>query len=84
MWQDLYPGVDYALSRQGDQLRIEGSLSFSAHPKMNQAWADDVTLSLYLLDDQGVVQSYFELAHASAPGSMTAFRSVRICLSAKR
>ena len=55
--------VDYSLARQGEQLRIEGTLSFSANPRMDQAWADDVTLSLYLLDDQGVVQSYSELAH---------------------
>ena len=63
MWQDLYRKVDYSLAWQGDQLRIESSLSFSSHPKMDQAWADDVTLSPCLLDDRGVVPSYLGLAH---------------------
>jgi hypothetical protein len=64
VWQDLYLKVDYALSRQGDMLRIEGNLSFALYPKVNLARADDVTLSLYLLDDRGIVQSYQELVRA--------------------
>jgi len=60
-WQDLYLTVDYDLSRQGDQLLIEGNMSFSLYPKLNLGWADDMALNLYLLDDQGVVQSYLEL-----------------------
>jgi hypothetical protein len=61
-WQDLYLTVDYALSRQDNRLRIEGNLSFSLFSRINLAWANDVVLSLYLLDDQGVVLSYQDIA----------------------
>jgi|GEM_PF-2019600 len=60
-WQDLYLRVDYDITRQGDQLLIEGNLSFSDYPKMNIAKVDKLTLTLYLLNDQGIVRKYLDL-----------------------
>jgi hypothetical protein len=67
-WQDRYLKIDYALSRQGDRLLIEGNLSFSLYPQLMLVWADDVTLNLYLLDDDGIVQSYLELTRVLGSG----------------
>jgi hypothetical protein len=60
-WEDLYIKVNYQLSREADMLKISGKLAFADYPQINLARFKQMVLSLYLLDDQGVVVNYAEL-----------------------
>lgn len=62
-WQDLYLNVNYSIVRQGDQLLMEGRLSFADYPKMNLAGLWDLTLTVYLVNSQGTVEQYFDLVN---------------------
>lgn len=61
VWEDLYIRVNYQLSQEKDMLKISGKLAFSDYPKINLARFKQITLNLYLLDDQGTVVKYAEL-----------------------
>lgn len=60
-WEDLYIRVDYQLSQEADMLEISGKLTFADYPKINLTRFKQMVLSLYLLDDQGLVVNYVEL-----------------------
>ena len=61
-WQDLYVTVDYNLNRNGEQLEIEGALSFSDNPKALYTRVWDLKLKLFLLDQNMRVVSYRDIA----------------------
>ncbi|MCK4503763.1 MAG: hypothetical protein KAU22_12075 [Desulfuromonadales bacterium] len=61
-WQDLNVTIDYNLSNNGDNLEIEGTLSFSASPKGNYNRVDDLKLKLFLLDRDMRVVTYKDIA----------------------
>jgi len=61
-WQDLYVTVDYSFDQQGNQLNIDGALSFSNSPKalFTRVW--DLKLKLFLLDKDMRVVHYLDIA----------------------
>ncbi len=61
-WQDLYVTVDYNLNQNGEQLEIEGVLSFSDSPKAIYTRVWDLKLKLFLLDKDMRVVSYLDVA----------------------
>ncbi|SDZ79116.1 hypothetical protein SAMN05660420_00325 [Desulfuromusa kysingii] len=61
-WQDLNVTVDYDLNRNGDNLGIKGSLTFSNSPQMNFTAVRDLKLKLFLLDQDMRVVDYFDIA----------------------
>ncbi|MEA3544390.1 MAG: hypothetical protein U9R69_04110 [Thermodesulfobacteriota bacterium] len=61
-WQDLYIMVDYTLNQNGEQLEIEGALSFSDNPKALYTRVWDLKLKLFLLDQNMRVVSYRDIA----------------------
>ncbi len=61
-WQDLYIAVDYSFDRQGNQLDIDGALSFSDSSKINYTRVPDLKLKLFLLDRDLRVIDYLDIA----------------------
>ncbi|WP_321389848.1 hypothetical protein [uncultured Desulfuromusa sp.] len=61
-WQDLYVTVDYNLNRSGDNLDIDGVLSFSDSPQITYSVVRDLKLKLFLLDQDMRVVDYFDVA----------------------
>ncbi len=61
-WQDLYVEVDYYLTFDGEQLDIEGTLSFSDSPQVNYTRVMDLKLKVFLLDKDLTVVSYRDIA----------------------
>lgn len=62
-WQDLYLDISYRLQRQDSgQLAIEGDFGFANYPQINLARAKQVTLKLFMLNDQNQVIDYFDLS----------------------
>jgi len=60
-WKDLHADIDYLVTRQGDQLKIEGTLGFAGYPLQMMASVKDFKLKLFLLDQDGRVLDYFDL-----------------------
>jgi hypothetical protein len=61
-WQDLYVTVDFDLQQSGDNLDIDGVLSFSDSPKINYTRVRDLKLKLFFLDQDMRVVDYFDIA----------------------
>ncbi len=61
-WQDFYVTVDYYVSQEGEQLDIEGALSFSDNPKAIYTRVRDLKLKLFLLDRDRRVVTYRDIA----------------------
>lgn len=61
-WQDLYVTVDYSFEQQGDQMTIDGTLSFSNNPKILFTQVRDLKLKLFFLDNDMRVVSYLDIA----------------------
>ncbi len=61
-WQDLYVTVDYSFKQQADQIIIDGTLSFSNHPRLLFTRVWDLKLKLFFLDKDMRVVSYLDIA----------------------
>ncbi|MEA3362936.1 MAG: hypothetical protein U9Q61_06660 [Thermodesulfobacteriota bacterium] len=61
-WQDLYVTVDYSFNRQGERFDIDGTLSFSDHPKAMYTRVPDLKLKLFFLDKEMRVVNYLDIA----------------------
>jgi len=61
-WQDLYVTVDYNLHQSGDNLNIDGALSFSDSPRINYSRVRDMKLKLFFLDQNMRVVNYYNIA----------------------
>lgn len=62
IWQDLYITVDYNLHQSGDNLNIDGALSFSDNPRINFTGVRDMKLKLFFLDQNMRVVNYYNIA----------------------
>lgn len=61
-WQDLYVTVDYNLEKNGDQVDIDGVLTFSQSPKVNYTHVRDLKLKLFFLNKDLRVVDYLDVA----------------------
>jgi len=61
-WQDYYVTVDYRLHRNGNNLDIDGALSFSVGSKALYTRVSDLKLKWFFVDKDMRVVEYYDIA----------------------
>ncbi len=63
-WQDLYLDIDHSISVTDGAISVQGTVGFANHPQIMYARAQNLKVSLFLLDKNNRVVAYRQILYS--------------------